>query len=104
MSSSETLLRAAINRLTSRLGEKIIDIAAEVAVLSEDAPDRLKKEWDLFKEEIYEEATRLDADINAASDSDSFSTDSKETNDPLKKIDQLREKVSELNNKIEGKH
>ena len=100
MNNSDTLLKAAINRITARLGEKIIETAAELAVKAQDAPEQLKKEWELLKEEIYQEAERLEDESNPKKEKNSDfeqSTNSK----PITKIDQIRGKVSKLNKKIE---
>ncbi|WP_320663361.1 hypothetical protein [Prochlorococcus sp. MIT 1223] len=108
MNSSDTLLRAALNRLSARLGKKIVNTAAEIAVLAKDAPDQLKKEWEILKEEIYEEAEKLKSDSNNEKRSDSdFSEEfdssfSEEFNsDQIRdKIDRIRGKVAALNKKI----
>ena len=105
MTSSDTLLRAAINRLAARFGQKFVDAAAEFAVIAKEAPDELKKEWELLKEEIYAEATRLSKEENERPGGfDTSSDDELATKDPQQKIDQLRAKVAEISQKIEVKN
>ena len=60
MREPQTLVQAALNRLSARLGSGLADAAAGLAVLAQDAPDRLRQEWDLFKEEVELEADRLE--------------------------------------------
>ena len=56
MGSPDALIRATVNRLSARLGHGLADAAAELAVLAQDAPERLRQEWDLFQEEVQAEA------------------------------------------------
>ena len=58
MTPPDALFRAAMNRLIARVGEGVADAAAGVAVAVQDAPDRIRQEWDLFQEEVKAEAER----------------------------------------------
>ena len=105
MSSPENLLKAAINRLRARLGQKFIEVVADVASTAQDAPERISREWDLFQEEVRAEVDRLsneeeDKSSKSAKDEDLFIPKNLESQD---KIDRLRAKVSDLNRKLEMK-
>ena len=50
MTSRDALLRAAMHRVLARMGHGVADAAAGLAVLVQDAPDRVRQEWDLFQE------------------------------------------------------
>ena len=43
MSEPQTLVQAALNRLSARLGSGLADAAAGLAVLAQDAPERLRQ-------------------------------------------------------------
>ena len=101
MTTSDTLLKAAINRLTVRLGKKLIDTATEISILAKEAPDKLKKEWDLLQDEILEEAERLNNESKEQKPDSDF-TKSDDSQIPIEKIDQLRAKVATLNKKLES--
>ena len=60
MTSRDALLRAAMHRVIARMGHGVADAAAGLAVLVQDAPDRVRQEWDLFQEEVKAEAERLE--------------------------------------------
>lgn len=60
MPSPDALFRATMHRLAARLGHGLAEAAAEVAVIAQDAPERLRREWDLFQEEVKAEAERLE--------------------------------------------
>ena len=102
MTSRDALLRAAMHRVIARMGHGVADAAAGLAVLVQDAPDRVRQEWDLFQEEVKAEAERLDRegdgrDVAAeASPASSVEEESLQT-----KVDQLRARVAELGMRIE---
>ncbi len=89
MSSNEILFKAAINRLTARFVEKLSE-----------APEALQKEWEIFQEEVIEEADRLQKE---SQESPSTGT-STEPPSPKQQIDKLRSKVADLNQKLEGQN
>ena len=70
MGSTDAFIRAAVSRIGARLGHGLADAAAEIAVLAQDAPDRLRQEWDLFQEEVRAEAERLENGESSPSTAD----------------------------------
>ena len=112
MSAPQTLVQAAINRLTARLGSGLADAAASLAVLAQDAPERVRREWELFLEEVELEATRLEQpDPPCAADAGPFPSDSGASSastrpavnlDPQEQIDALRATVARLARGLEG--
>ena len=105
MGSPEAMFRATVNRLSARLGHGLADVAAELAVLAQDAPERLRQEWELFQEEVRAEAERLDhsgtdgADASRSEDQSSPITTADSS--PQLIIDRLRAKVSEISQQLE---
>ena len=103
MSDSEILLKAAINRITARIQEKILNSAHEFAEIAEEIPQKLQEEWASFKEEVIEESERLEKDTNSSKAKNSNQQSNKE--DPTKaQINKLRSKVIEINKSIEEKN
>jgi hypothetical protein len=105
MGSPEAMLRATVNRLGARLGHGLADVAAELAVLAQDAPERIRQEWELFQEEVRAEAERLDHTSTDSSEvpysqvqSPAGST-ADSTPQPI--IDRLRAKVAEISQQLE---
>ncbi|WP_398335218.1 hypothetical protein [Vulcanococcus sp.] len=123
MTQPQTLLQAALNRLSARLGSGLADAAAELAVLAQDAPERLRQEWDLFREEVELEAERLERGDAPADDGlgvdgvldaqtapptatpstapQPSSVDSQRQIDPQQQIDDLRAQVVRLTRRLE---
>jgi uncharacterized protein YceH (UPF0502 family) len=67
MPAPQTVIQAAATRLSARLGSGLLDAAAQVAVLLQDAPERLRHELSLFWEEVELEAERIERGEKAGS-------------------------------------
>jgi hypothetical protein len=102
MSAPQTLVQAAINRLSARLGSGLADAAAELAVLAQDAPERMRQEWQLFVEEVELEAERLDQAGGAGATEGGGDQVWEASADPQEQIDQLRAQVARLARRFEG--
>ncbi len=101
MSSTENLLKATLNRLTVRIGKKFVSTAAEFAVIAQDAPDKIKEEWELLKEEILKEAERLNTE-ETLEDADIWNeSNARDASNAQSAIKKLRFKISHLTKKIE---
>ena len=89
-----------MNRLIARVGEGVADAAAGVAVAVQDAPERLRQEWDLFQEEVKAEAERLQHEDQprTASAADRSGTESESLQ---QRIDRLRAQVADLSTRLE---
>ena len=103
MSDSEILLKAAINRITARIQEKLIKSAEEFSEIAEDIPQKIQDEWSSFKEEVIKESERLEKKTNLSKEKNSNQQSNKE--DLIQaQIDKLRSKVIEINKNIEEKN
>jgi hypothetical protein len=60
MPAPQTVIQAAVARLSARLGSGLLDAAAQAAVVLQDAPERLRQEFNLFWEEVELEAERME--------------------------------------------
>ncbi len=98
MSSSENLLKAALNRISIRYGQRLFKTATHLSKKAKEAPDQVKAEWELLKEEIANEANRLENNSKQHSSEE----DQKETSH--KKISSIRAKISILINKVEDQN
>ena len=102
MGSADALIRATINRIGARVGHGLADAAAELAVLAQDAPVRLRQEWDLFQDEVRAEAERLErSDGNPISRENSSDAADPTECSPQEMIDRLRASVADLSKRIE---
>ena len=109
MGSSEAFIRATVNRISARLGHGLADAAAEIAVLAQDAPERLRQEWELFQEEAQAEAERLEhvdapapRSPGSGIETTDITTDSQPSS-PQDLVDRLRASVAEINSVLEAR-
>ena len=103
MSDSEILLKAAINRIAARITEKVINSAQEFTEIAEELPQKLKNELSSFKKEVIEEYERLEKQTSLSKEQNSKKNFSKEDLIQIQ-IDNLRSKVIEINQDIEGEN
>ena len=103
MSDSEILLKAAINRITARITEKVLNSAQEFSGMTEEFPKRLKDEWSSLKEEIIEESERLEKQSNSSKNKNHNQQPTK-GNITQTQINKLRSKVIEINKLIEERN
>jgi hypothetical protein len=113
MSAPQSLLQAAFNRLSARLGHRLLDSAAQLAELAQQAPAQLQQEWSVFWEEVELEAQRLERgpfagsapDAHAAAGSAWPSAGPQDpppsSSDPQDLIDGLRARVAHLTQRLE---
>ena len=103
MGSPDALIRAAVHRIGARFGHGLADTAAELAVFAKYAPERLRQEWELFQEEVREEAERLERGDSSADVSDAVSMHGPTMESPQQVIDRLRASVADLSQRIEAR-
>ncbi len=104
MSSQESLIKATLNRLKARLNKKLIETSSQIAFFIEEGPDRISKEWDLFKDEIYAEAERIEKESEEKKEVNNSHSESSEDASIKSTINQLRSKVSAISQKLEVKN
>ena len=103
MSNPEILLKAAINRITARITEKLINSAQDFSEIAEEIPKKVKEEWSNFKEEVIEETERLEKETNSSKEQSSNQPSTKKDLTQAQ-IDKLRSKVIEINKNIEERN
>ncbi len=113
MTAPQSLLQAAFNRLSARLGHRLLDSAAQLAEIAQQAPGQFQQEWSVFWEEVEVEAQRLerggpfasstkDAPSAASSPWSAASQDPPPSSaDPQELIDALRARVAQLTQRLE---
>jgi hypothetical protein len=114
MSAPQTLVQAALNRLSARFGSGLVEAAAGLAVLAQDAPERLRREWELFREEVELEVQRLEhpdaegggsasgAGFRDTADGPAAPAWADAQPDPQQQVDDLRASVARLARLLEG--
>lgn len=106
MPAPQTVIQAAVSRLGARLGSGLLDAAAQAAVVLQDAPERLRQEFNLFWDEVEQEAARLERGASSAAAATPSSAPSPGGNagpypDPQDQIDALRARVAAFSRRLD---
>ena len=99
MSAPQLLLQAAVHRLGSRLGSGLVDGAANLALLAQDAPERIRQELQLFWDEVEAEAARIERGESGAGDQP---PSPEGVPDPQDQIDDLRARVAAMASRLDS--
>ncbi len=102
MNSPDSLFQATVNTLTLRLTKRLSKMADNFSATVDDAPQRLREEWDLFQKEVIDEADRLDRQNSDQVDEVRVQSQDEVVDEPRQTILQIRKKVSDLNQKFEA--
>ena len=102
MSAPQTLIQAALQRLGARLGSGLMDAAASLSVLAQDAPERLREEFQLFWEEVEAEAERIErGESEEGMPASGGAAQSAAPMDPQRQIDDLRARIAALAHRLD---
>ena len=96
MSTPETLVQAALNRLAARLGSSAMDAAAQFSVMAQDAPQKLQQELELFWQEVQQEAERIEQPQATSTESTEAAPENLQD-----QLDGLRAQVANFSRRLE---
>ena len=101
MSNSDYLIKATVKKISERLNKTFMGKVEEAANVAQEVPEILKKEIEELRDEIINEAKRLEE-----IDSDDIFKKSKESLNPkiqqsLEKIESIKTSLENLNDLIE---
>ena len=101
MTNSDYLLKAAIKKVTEKLNEMVVEKIEEAANIAQDAPEIIIKELDNLKESIIEEALRMEKEINKNKNTEtSTSNQDPRINEAIKEMQEIKEKIEQINIKM----
>tara|TARA_Y100001968_G_scaffold304082_1_gene318790 strand:- start:653 stop:952 length:300 start_codon:yes stop_codon:yes gene_type:complete len=95
MSSPESLLKATIKQIKIRIERKMIDLAKEISLFVENSPEKLNNEWEIFKQEVYDEAEIIENKPNENNKPSPYPSSDEN------RIDGIRKRISKINKIIE---
>ena len=104
MTNSDYLLKAAIKKVTEKLNKIVVEKIEEATNIAQDAPEIIKKEFDTLKEAIVEEAVRMEKEMskNKSTNSSELYEDPN-VSEVLTIVDELNEKIEQVNMKMNNK-
>ena len=101
MSNSDYLIKATVKKISERLNKTFIGKVEEAANVAQEVPEILKKEIEDLKDEIIQEAKRLEEIDN----NDNFKQQKVSSNpkieQSLEKIESIKTSLENLNNLLE---
>ena len=101
MSNSDYLIKATVKKISERLNKTFVEKVEEAANVAQEVPEILKKEIEELKDEIIQEAKRLeeiDSDNNLNNPKSSLNTKIEQS---LEKIESIKTSLGNLNNLLE---
>ncbi len=101
MTNSDYLLKAAIKKVTEKFNEMIVEKIEEVSSIAQDAPEKIKKEFDTLKDAIIEEAAKMENEVskNRKTNSSEFNQD-RNLSEVFKEIEEIKVKIDQFNKKM----
>jgi len=100
MTNSDYLLKAAIKKVTEKLNEILVEKIEEATNIAQDAPEILKKEFDILKESIIEEASRMEKAENIQENESSNTNQDSKIEKALNEIEDINKQIDLLNKTI----
>ena len=100
MTNSDYLLKAAIKKVTEKLNDIVLETIEEASNIAQDAPEKIKKEFDTLKDAIIEEAARMENEVNTRNVDTSESNQDPYLSDVLKEIEDIKVKIDHFNRKM----
>ena len=99
MTNSDYLLKAAIKKVTEKLNEIVVEKIEEATNIAQDAPEILKKEFDILKESIMEEASRMEKADNIQENETTNTYQNSKIKIALNKIEIINKQIDLFNKK-----
>ena len=100
MTNSDYLLKAAIKKVTEKLNEIVVEKIEEATNIAQDAPEILKKEFDILKESIMEEASRMEKADHIKENETTNTHKNSKIKIALNKIEIINKQIDLFNKKI----
>ena len=100
MTNSDYLLKAAIKKVTEKFNEILVEKIEEATNLAQDAPEILKKEFDILKESIMEEASRMEKADNIQENETTNTYQNSKIKIALNEIEIINKQIELFNKKI----
>ena len=97
MTNSDYLLKATIKKLGEKLNKTFFEKIEETANAAQGVPEILKNELEILKDEIIQEAKRMEN----SSEEDELQSQENFKSKAIKKIRDINEQIVILNNKLD---
>ena len=100
MTNSDYLLKAAIKKVTEKFNEILVEKIEEATNIAQDAPEIIKKEFDILKESIIEKASRMEKAENIQENEITNTNQNSKIKKALDQIEGINNQIELFNKKI----
>ena len=100
MTNSDYLLKAAIKKVTEKLNDIFVEKIEEATNIAQDTPEILKKEFDILKESIIEEASRMEKAENIRENESTNTYQDSRIKEALIEIECINQQINLINKTI----
>ncbi len=100
MTNSDYLLKAAIKKISEKLNDILVGKIEEATNIAQDAPEILKKEFDILKESILEEASRMEKAENIQENESTNTYQDSKIKKALNEIEDINKQIDLFNKTI----
>ena len=100
----DSLLKAAIKKVTEKLNEILVEKIEEATNIAQDAPEILKKEFDILKESIIEEASRMEKSENVQNNDPTDTFKNPKIKKALNEIEGINKQIDLINKAINNQN
>ena len=97
MTNSDYILKAAIKKVSEKLNEILVERIEEATNIAQDAPEILKKEFDILKESIIEEASRMEKAENIQENESANTYQDSKIQKALNEIEDINKQIDLFN-------
>ena len=98
MSNSDYLIKATVKKISERLNKTFVEKVEEAANVAQEVPEILKKEIEGLKDEIIQEAKRLEEIDNDDNFRQQKVSSNPKIEQSLEKIESIKTSLENLNN------
>ena len=100
MTNSDYLLKAAIKKVTEKINDILVEKIEEATNIAQDAPEILKKEFNILKKSIIEEASRLEKTENIQKNESTNTYQDSKIKKALNEIEGINKQIDLFNKTI----
>ena len=102
MTNSDYLFKATLKKLSEKLNQTFLEKIEDATIAAQEVPDILKKELEILKDEIRQEAEKMEKQNCQNSNENNFHTEDTQINIASSLIKEINDKLEILNNKLDS--
>ena len=102
MTNSDYLIKATVKKLSEKFNQTFLGKIEDAANAAQEVPEIIKKEFEALKDEIIEEAKKMETENEQANPADEKTITNSPRNMALTKIEKIKKQLEILNQKLDN--